>query len=144
MRKITEIFIHIADTPATMDIGVKTIRKWHTDPKPKGRGWKDVGYHFIVRRSGTTELGRDVTVPGAHAKGHNAYSIGICLVGRGFNLTAKQKVTLKRKIAELIAKYPGVRVRGHNEIDMVRRQWCPGFDVQGWMKETFPRYDNGK
>lgn len=77
MRKINDLIVHCAATYDTMDIGVKEIRKVHVDEN----GWKDIGYHFVIRRDGTVEKGRDVSVIGAHVLNHNANSIGICLAG---------------------------------------------------------------
>jgi len=135
MRDIDEIYIHCADTPASMDIGSNTIRKWHTDPKSEGgRGWSDIGYHLVLRRNGIWEVGRPMEVKGAHVRKHNARSIGICVVGRGFNITPEQWVTLKVEIKQLHKKYPNAKIKGHNEADP-NKPWCPGFDVQGWLKE---------
>ena len=48
-RKETKyVVVHCADTPADMDVGAADIRRWHVDE----RGWDDVGYHWIIRRSG--------------------------------------------------------------------------------------------
>ena len=60
-----------------MDIDAETIRDWHVN----GNGWSDIGYHYVIKRNGLVEAGRPVSISGAHAKGHNADSIGICLVG---------------------------------------------------------------
>lgn len=74
IRRITKHIVHCSDSPSG---DVKEIRRWH-----KERGWDDVGYHFIVRRDGEIEVGRTLDVPGAHCAGHNADSVGTCLVGR--------------------------------------------------------------
>jgi N-acetyl-anhydromuramyl-L-alanine amidase AmpD len=64
------------------------IRKFHVtvdDPETKaveGNGWKDIGYHFVVRKDGTVEPGRPVTKYGAHTEGAND-TIGICVTGDG-------------------------------------------------------------
>jgi len=50
MKNIRYITIHAAATTPSMDIGVKEIREWHL-----ARGWRDVGYHFVIRRDGTLE-----------------------------------------------------------------------------------------
>ena len=81
MRQIDHIIVHCSYTPPSMDIGAETIREWHTLPKPKGRGWSDIGYHWVIRRNGTVEAGRSEERAGAHAKGYNQDSIGICLIG---------------------------------------------------------------
>jgi len=163
MRTITEIFIHVADTPDGMDIGVKTICNWHTWPKldkdtgrlrhkgvwydsdadlpvfvqgKRGRDWSDIGYGWVLRRSGIWEEGRPKKLVGAHALRHNTNSIGLCIVGRGFNITPVQWKALKEKIKELLGNNPNAKVRGHNEVNP-QKPWCPGFDVQGYMKENF-------
>jgi N-acetylmuramoyl-L-alanine amidase len=82
MRKINRIFVHCSDTPTGRDVSAADIKRWHTDPKPKGNGWRDIGYSHVIRIDGTIELGRPVEQVGAHVAGHNSDSIGICLVGR--------------------------------------------------------------
>lgn len=77
MRKINTVVVHSSATPPEMDIGVEDIRRWHVEE----RGWSDIGYHYVIRRDGTLEMGRDLALAGAHARGYNAESIGICLVG---------------------------------------------------------------
>ena len=62
LRKKTElIVIHCAATKASMDIGASEIRKWHVDDN----GWDDIGYHYIIKRDGTIEEGRDIEMSGA-------------------------------------------------------------------------------
>ena len=55
-----------------------TIKKWHVDE----RGWSDIGYHFVIRRNGLVEAGRDIKLSGAHARQVNGTSVGVCMVGR--------------------------------------------------------------
>ena len=126
------IVIHCSATPPMRDIGRVEIDQWH-----KARGWAGIGYHFIIRRDGTLEYGREVTKVGAHAKGHNARSIAVCLVGGvdadgkpEANFTDKQWVALERIVAALRLVWPAAEVIGHNE---VARKACPSFDVQGWL-----------
>ena len=82
MRPLNRIIIHCSDTTASQDIKASDIRQWHIE-----RGWSDIGYHFVIRRDGLIDLGRDISTKGAHAKGHNHDSIVVCLVGGqgGFN-----------------------------------------------------------
>lgn len=134
MRKINKLVIHCAATPPDMDIGVAEIRRWHVG----GNKWQDIGYHFVVRRDGTVENGRPVAVAGAHAKGHNANSIGICLVG-GIdakkrpenNFTPAQWASLEGLVRDLKAKYniQAANIIGHNQ---VAKKACPCFDVPQW------------
>jgi len=133
MRDINQIVIHCSDTPAGMDIGYREIRQWHTDPPPKGNGWKDIGYHYVIRRNGQVENGRPEEEVGAHVQGHNANSIGICLVGGGkgiCNFTHQQWDTLRWRIADLCQRYPNAAVCGHRDLNPAKA--CPSFDARAW------------
>lgn len=132
MRSINLIVIHCADTPPSMDIGVKELREWHI----KDRGWKDVGYHYVIRRNGVVEFGRNVEVVGAHAAGHNAHSIGICLVGGKpqANFTLEQWASLAKLVKGLKFTYKNAEVLGHCELDP--NKTCPQFDVKAWVSNN--------
>ena len=135
MRTIKKIIVHCSDS----DFGdAETIRRWHTDPKPKGNGWLDIGYHFVILNGvrehgqeydpaldGFFELGRDIELPGAHCKWHNADSIGVCLIGRR-HFTGKQLYhTLPWLLAALMDQYkiPITEVYGHHDFDPSKE--CP-------------------
>ena len=45
------------------------------------RGTRDIGYHFVIQRNGEVDEGRPIEQTGAHVKGHNHDSIGICYIG---------------------------------------------------------------
>ena len=81
MRRINEIIIHCSATPEGRNDTSADIRAWHTAPKPKGNGWKNIGYHFVVLLDGTIETGRAIENAGAHCTGHNRFSIGVCYIG---------------------------------------------------------------
>ncbi|QOC57792.1 putative N-acetylmuramoyl-L-alanine amidase [Erwinia phage pEp_SNUABM_11] len=133
-RSVTNaIFVHCSATKAGMDIGLREIRQWH-----KEQGWLDVGYHFIIRRDGTVEEGRPVDAVGSHVKDWNSTSVGICLVGGiddagkfKANFTPSQMHSLKVKLAEMQALYPGAAVKAHHD---VAAKACPSFDLQRWIK----------
>ena len=127
MRSIHKIIIHHTATTKDMDIGAEEIRRWHVHE----RGWRDVGYHYIIRRDGSLEYGRPVEQSGAHAIGHNQDSIGVALVGGSpdVNFTRKQWLSLKELISELSAKYPQAEIVGHRDVGSTH---CPGFDVAAW------------
>jgi N-acetylmuramoyl-L-alanine amidase len=129
MREINRIIIHHADTPANMDIGVEEIRRWHLS-----RGWRDVGYHYIIRRDGDLDLGRPVEQMGAHARGSNHDSIGICLVGGKpeVNFTQWQWEWLAQLVKKLMQIHPAAIVLGHKDVAATK---CPGFDVSAWWDE---------
>jgi N-acetyl-anhydromuramyl-L-alanine amidase AmpD len=133
------IVVHCAATPPQLDIGVEEIRKWHTD-----KGWIDVGYHYVIRRDGTEEIGRPADVMGAHVRGHNDESIAVCLVGGvdeynapENNFTYLQWETLKSRVSLLQSIYPEAEVVGHNQLDPHKA--CPSFDVQDWLSEELSR-----
>lgn len=131
--KIKKLIIHAADTPADMDIGAEEIRRWHVDPKPRGNGWSDIGYHYVIRRNGEIEKGRPDTRQGAHAAGHNAGSLGICLVGGmpDCNYTAAQWHSLESLVTSLLAQHPGAEVIGHRDVS---DKPCPMFDAVAWAR----------
>lgn len=129
MRKIDEIIVHCSDSEADRDIGAATIDDWH-----RMKGWKCIGYHFVVRLDGTIENGRPVEQIGAHCKGHNAHSIGICYIGGRKNgkhedtRTEKQKESLLQLISKLKSKYGVSKVVGHCNYN--RNKACPCFDAE--------------
>lgn len=127
------LVVHCADTPPDMDIGAKDIDRWH-----RKRGWNGIGYHYVIRRDGTLENGRDPTIPGAHVKGHNRHSLGICLVGgrasegtaSESNFTDKQFLTLSVLLEEFVLVNPELEVVGHRDLNPGKA--CPSFDVKSW------------
>ena len=130
MRKIDKIFIHCSATPEGRDIKMETIKSWHV----KGRGWRNIGYHFVIELDGLLRPGRPMEQMGAGVKGHNANSIHVCYVG-GLDKNKKakdtrtqaQRETLNTIIGGLLKEYPDASVHGHNEF---ANKACPSFDVQ--------------
>lgn len=134
MREINALVVHCSATPPARDIGVAEIRKWHVE----GNGWQDVGYHYIIRRDGRVEAGRSITRAGAHVSGHNAKTIGICLVGGVdavnrpvANYTEDQWQSLALLITTLRERYPKAELKGHRDYPGVKKA-CPCFDVKTW------------
>lgn len=130
MRKINKIIIHCSATPEGRDYTVTDIDRWH-----KQRGWKGIGYHYVVYRDGSVHTGRDVEEIGAHCTGQNANSIGICYIG-GLaadgktpkdTRTPKQKTALRDLVKRLQAKYPNITIHGHNEY---ANKACPCFNAK--------------
>lgn len=137
MRKITHIVIHCSATRPGADIGAKEIRKWHV----QDNGWRDIGYHFVIRRNGEVETGRPVEQAGAHVSGHNAYTVGVCLAGgvddRGRpenNYTPEQWASLKELAGSLKQRFPNAVIQGHRDFPGVKKD-CPCFDARKWAKE---------
>ena len=81
MRDLNRVILHCSATPEGREVSVETIREWHTDPPPRGRGWSDIGYHYVIHLNGEIEIGRPIEVQGAHVSGENEDSIGICYIG---------------------------------------------------------------
>lgn len=135
MRVINKIIIHCAATPEGKDYTVEQIRQWHITPKPKGNGWKDIGYHFVIYRDGSVHPGRPIEQIGAHTSGYNANSIGICYIGGCAKdgktpkdtRTCEQKAALVKLVADLRRQFPNASVHGHNEF---ANKACPSFNVQ--------------
>ena len=136
MRNITEIIIHCADTPIHMDIGVDQIREWHVGE----RGWDDVGYHYVIKRAGELEQGREDSIVGAHAMSHNANSLGVCLIGGKsvdnhpeVNYTWNQWKTLKDLCFNLRRTHTHAIIIGHNDVTTLKT--CPNFNVKAWVED---------
>lgn len=135
MRTIHKIILHCAATPEGKDFTVADIRRWHL-----ARGFRDVGYHYVIYRDGTVHEGRPLAQAGAHCTGQNSCSIGICYIGGAATdgktpkdtRTPAQRKALETLVKELKAKYPKATIHGHCEF---AAKACPSFDVQGWLKE---------
>ena len=144
MRTIDKIIIHCSATPEGRDVKMETIKSWHV----KGNGWSDIGYHFVIELDGTLKEGRPLHRSGAHTRGENATSIGICYVGgidKNKNAkdtrTAEQKDVLNKIVAGLLEDYPEASVHGHNEF---AAKACPSFDVQKEFGKKTPKKSKAK
>lgn len=129
MRRIDEIIVHCTATPQGMAVSVSDIDRWH-----RQRGFAGIGYHFVVYLDGTVHTGRPIDRAGAHCKGHNAYSIGVCFVG-GLDVqgcpmdtrTPEQKIALHGLMVALKTQYPNAKVYGHRHF---ANKACPCFDAE--------------
>lgn len=129
MRKVDEIILHCSATKEGQNFKAKDIDAWH-----KQRGFKGIGYHYVIDLDGTAETGRSEDEIGAHCLNHNARSIGVCYIG-GLDTTGKakdtrtpqQKAALAKLVADLKLKYPNATVHGHNEF---ANKACPCFTVK--------------
>jgi hypothetical protein len=129
-REVDSIIIHCSDS----EFGcVDVIDLWH-----RQRGWNGIGYHFVITNGrltsdqgysgfndGLIQTGRYINLVGAHCKGFNKRSIGICLIGKhGF--TAKQLYqALPELLGKLMLEYDISieQVRGHCEFSKAKT--CP-------------------
>jgi N-acetylmuramoyl-L-alanine amidase len=140
MREIKRVILHCSATPEGKEYSVETIRKWHTDPKPGGRGWSDIGYHFVIHLHGVIESGRPFDKPGAHTRGENRDSIGVCYIG-GVDENNDPKDTMnecqEEAFRELVYSLRMVSddhltLHGHNEFSS---KACPSFQVNEKFKD---------
>ena len=136
-KATTTIILHRSATREGQDIKAKTIKQWHKD-----RGFDDIGYHYVIDLDGTIEKGRAEELVGAHCKGHNATSIGICYVGGcDKNMkpkdtrTPEQKRSMLSLVRKLVNKYkiPVTQIWAHHDFD--KHKACPSFDVSEFRKD---------
>ena len=131
MRKITDIIIHCSATPEGKAFTVADIDRWH-----RQRGFDCIGYHYVIYLDGSVHKGRAIEKQGAHCKGHNAQSIGICYIGGCAadgktpkdTRTPEQRAALRQLVQQLQKAYPGSTVHGHNEYNKAKA--CPSFNVK--------------
>jgi len=145
------IVIHCSATRETQDFTVQDIRQMHLN-----RGFNDIGYHFYITKNGIVHKGRPLTKQGAHVKGHNKNSIGICYEG-GLDIDGIPYDTRtdpqREAICELLSEiYPqckrGARICGHRDLSpdldgdgkVESHEWmkmCPCFNAE----EEYYYYD---
>jgi len=142
MRRINHIIFHCSATRADCDYSVEALRRDHIK-----RGFKGIGYHFYITRDGQTHTTRPIEQAGAHCRGHNRHSIGICYEG-GLNpdgspadtRTEAQRKAMHQLTAGLLKIYRNARLCGHRDLSPDRNgngkvepdEWlklCPCFDV---------------
>lgn len=129
MRDIKLIVIHCTATRAGHPVTAAQINDWHI-----ARGFKSIGYHFVIGLNGELEFGRGIDEVGAHVRGFNSSSIGIAYVG-GLDAngnpadtrTPEQKAALMRVLSYLKKEFPEARILGHNDLNI--RKACPCFNA---------------
>jgi N-acetylmuramoyl-L-alanine amidase len=130
MRRIAFIIIHCSATPEGKSLTFAECRRDHI----RNRGFTDIGYHFYITRDGVIHRGRKLERVGAHCKGHNAHSIGVCYEGgldaRGRpadTRTLKQRGSMLALLRELLRIYPSALIVGHHDLNPMKA--CPCFDA---------------
>ena len=130
MRRIDLIVVHCSATRCNKSYPVETLIADHR----KRFGYS--GYHYYVTRDGQLYQTRHENLKGAHAKGYNEHSIGVCYEG-GLNpqgmpadtRTPMQKRALLRLLRRLKKAHPGARILGHRDLPNVHKD-CPCFDAK--------------
>ena len=129
-RAINEIIVHCSATAEGKDFTTAQIKQWHL-----ARGFKDIGYHWVIYRDGSVHPGRSESTIGAHCINHNAHSIGVCYIGGCASdgktpkdtRTDAQKTALVKLLKELKSRYPKATIHGHREY---ANKACPSFDAK--------------
>lgn len=125
MREINKLIIHCSGAEEGTFEG---IRAYHKAPPPEGKGWDDIGYHYVVDKEGVVHPGRSDSTVGAHCQNHNEDSLGICAIGL-WDFTDKQMNALVDLIHEKMGQYAlnWDQVHSHNEFDTAKAQHksCP-------------------
>lgn len=129
VRPVDKFIIHCSATPEGRDVTVEEIRAWHLQ-----RGFATIGYHYVIYADGSIHLGRPLSRIGAHCKGQNARSVGICYIG-GLDAngnpkdtrTPAQRRALLQLLRSLRREWPKATIHGHNEF---AAKACPCFDVR--------------
>jgi N-acetylmuramoyl-L-alanine amidase len=135
MKDVKKIIVHCSATREGDDsINAEVIDRWH-----KKRGWKGIGYHFVILIDGSIETGRMINKCGAHTKGMNCSSIGVCYIGgveserndKGKysakdTRTPEQIATLLELLRLLKKIYPEAKINGHRDF---AAKACPSFDA---------------
>jgi hypothetical protein len=123
------IIIHCAATPdyeitsPYFDrFGAGDIDVWH-----RQQGWSQIGYNFVIRRTGVIEAGRSLDIAGAHTLGYNN-NPGVCYIGTK-NPTEMQLQSLANLCYALLVRF-GLKkdkILPHNYFNSGKI--CPGFDL---------------
>jgi len=142
MRDINLIVYHCSATEQGKDYSLREITRWH-----KLRGFRTIGYHFIIHPDGKVETGRKIEEMGAHAKGYNGNSIGVSYIGgllkgKSFDTRTTAQIHSLRAIDQVLKSiYPGAKSVGHRDLSVdlngdgaiSKDEWmkaCPSFDVK--------------
>lgn len=112
------------------DSSIAAVRRYHVDQL----GWRDVGYHFLVRKDGRVEPGRPLGQAGAHTSGAND-TWGVAVAGDGDSeaWTGRQWLSVLALVDRLRHAVPGtvLPVYGHREAPAALNaaptaKTCPG------------------
>ena len=125
MRAVNVIVVHCSNSDYKHHDNVESIRKWHVDEN----GWSDIGYHFIITKDGRIHVCRPIHRAGAHTKGHNHNSIGICLTGSKF-FSDEQFKSLKLIVDELSVELGLDKNDVYPHRYFNKNKTCPNFDIK--------------
>lgn len=148
MRTITGIVWHCSASK-----NGKLISREALEAEHKARGFRTIGYHWIIEPDGTLVAGRPESEIGAHVEGFNKNTIGICMIGTD-KFTPAAWATAKKCAQNFDRTYPGVGHKGHRDYSpdlnhdgkITSNEWikmCPSFDVATWKAAGYtPKPEN--
>ena len=135
---------HVAHRPLHRHIRWREVSLSEVDQWHRQRGWKGIGYHYLIRLDGTVERGRPEAEIGAHCQDHNLHSIGICYVGGldsrnrpADTRTPAQRLALRELLETLHARYPHALIVGHHLFHPQKA--CPCFDAAAEYADLQPK-----
>ncbi|PNW44506.1 UNVERIFIED_CONTAM: hypothetical protein BEN50_12795 [Euhalothece sp. KZN 001] len=148
------IVLHTLATPRGWGVGrspdskLRDVTEWHVLPKPRGRGWRDIGYNWIIWIDGQESAGRDLDDDddpweeiAAHTRGMNRTTIGAAMEpiwtddqqadGDPWEFfTEGSLMAAQERVRWLFREFPSLEwVAGHNEF---AAKACPQFHVPTW------------
>ena len=126
--KIKLLVVHCSDTKNDQNLSASDIHEMHLN-----FGWDGIGYHKVICRSGKIENGRPEYWIGAHVKGKNDISLGVCLIGRD-HFSKLQFLSLEKVLRRWKSLYPNAKILGHCNTGNTKKT-CPNFDVEVWCKD---------
>ena len=122
------LVVHCSDTPDDQNLTAADIHSMHLS-----FGWDGIGYHRLIRRDGVIEQGRPDYWTGAHVRGHNTQSLGVCLIGRN-HFTTLQMQALASLLTDWQNRLPDAKICGHGEFAYTDKT-CPNFNVAAWCQQ---------
>lgn len=123
------VILHHSLTKDGMVVDFEAIKRYHV-----GKGWGDIGYNFVIENvngEARTFLGRPLNIPGAHTRGQNIGTIGVCIVGNYdiTNLPTDLEEELYKLLDRLEVENKGIEIMGHCDYpdpDSGYVKTCPG------------------
>lgn len=130
MRRIDLIVVHCSATREDRRYTLLQLIRDHQDR------FGFTGYHYYITRNGIVTQTRHEQLVGAHAKGYNSHSLGVCYEG-GLDSngqpkdtrTTRQKRALLRLLKRLKHEHPDAVILGHRDLPNVSKA-CPCFDAK--------------
>jgi len=136
--------LHVSGTPMGINYNIDMLRDYHVRVK----GWSDIGYHYFIDEQGELFEARPLNRNGAHVKGHNRGTIGICVAGGldknklpSDTMTGKQQFIVEALLLALKKGNPNMKVKGHRDYSKDSNnngiiepfeyiKFCPGYNAE--------------